>query len=47
MIKFYWALNFAEQESCWELQGSMLESGDLARKKGLLDKSVGQDKIKE
>ena len=36
-------LNFAEQETCWELKEITLESGDLTMKKGLLDKSGGKD----
>ena len=40
-------LNFAEQETCWDSQEIILESGDLTRKKDLLDKNLGEDELKE
>ena len=40
-------LNFAEQETSWDSQEIILESGDLTRKKDLLDKNLGEDEVKE
>ena len=39
-------LNFADQETCWELQEIKLERGDLTRKKGFLDKVWERMKLK-
>ena len=37
----------AEQEACWELQEIISESQNRTENKGLLDKSIEEDEVKE
>ena len=37
----------AEQEACWELQEIISESQNRTQNKGLLEKSIEEDEVKE